>query len=184
MITVAEHSFDETLISVGSAILDIGCRGFEFTNFFRSRGCKVLAIDCDLLIGDYVQCAVVGDSSIQRYIQYSNDPQGTKVVTTPNNTPVESVTIQQLGYFDLIKMDCEGSEYEIIMSLTEAPAKQISVEFHLHTGIYTGKEIKEMEDRLLVLGYFPMKHDMSHQHGAGLNYWDSLFVMNKPIVLA
>ena len=74
-------------------------------------------------------------------------------------------------------MDVEGAEYEIIMSQYEAPAKQWSIEFHLHTGIYTQKQMKEMETKLFDLGYEAAHHKLTEEHGAGYNYWSSLFIL-------
>ena len=79
--------------------------------------------------------------------------------------------------WDVIKMDVEGAEYEIIMAQEKAPTKQWSIEFHLHTGIYTQKEMIEMEKKLMLLGYTAIQHELKAEHGAGYNYWDSLFVL-------
>jgi len=77
----------------------------------------------------------------------------------------------------VIKIDIEGSEYEVIMSLEKAPAKQLSIEFHLHTGVYGHYEMTMMEDKLKALGYYPAQHERTSEHGAGFNYWDSLWIL-------
>jgi hypothetical protein len=74
-------------------------------------------------------------------------------------------------------MDIEGAEKDVIWDLDSPPAKQLSIEFHLHTKVYPESAIKEMEDKLLSLGYFPVKHDKTSAHGCGMNYWDSLWIL-------
>ena len=47
METVYEHTFEPGLLPDKALILDLGCRGFLFTNEMRSRGHIVAAVDCD-----------------------------------------------------------------------------------------------------------------------------------------
>jgi len=182
MITIAEHTIEETLLPEKAKILDLGCRGFLFTGALRTMGHDVYAVDIDYLGPEgYFQVGIgskVGRCSIRK----GSDPQATQKV---EGYDILMLTIERFSkdvdvdFWDLIKMDIEGSEYEVIMSLTEAPAKQISCEFHLHTKIYGDAQVKEMEDKLLSLGYFPVKHDKTSQHGMGFNYWDSLFILQS-----
>jgi hypothetical protein len=191
MITViAEHSVDLSLLSEKANILDLGCRGFLFTNELRRLGHNVEAVDIDDLFnptGDnkwthYDQMAITGFDGVVG-IERNNDPQATKI--GHGSEKVQCMTLatfskfKNILFWDLIKIDIEGSEYEVIMSLTEPPAKQLSIEFHLHTGIYGDAQVKEMEDKLLSLGYFPAKHDKYPAHGLSPNYWDSLFILQS-----
>lgn len=182
---IAEHSVDLSLLPEKANILDLGCRGFLFFDELTRRGHYVAAIDVDKLdtYKPYAQAAVTSVNGGYVDIVKSKDPQGTTVKQSSIPTDVRSYTINGLcgvfgiQFWDLIKIDIEGSEYEVIMSLTEPPAKQLSIESHLHTGIYGDAQVKEMEDKLLSLGYFPVKHDKTQAHGMGWNYWDSLWVM-------
>ena len=83
-----------------------------------------------------------------------------------------------MKYWDLIKVDIEGAEYEAIMALTKAIAKQISIEFHLHTGIYQEAQVEEMVAHLEKLGYTTVSHEKTSDHGLPPNYWSSLFIFN------
>jgi FkbM family methyltransferase len=177
---IAEHSVDIDLLPEKAKVLDLGCRGFLFTDELRRRGHNVLAIDIDKLDrDDYEQMAVsfkVGRVGIKR----SRDPQATMIGEGSEVMCVDLPFLMHLtkvDLFSLIKMDIEGAEYDIIMALTKAPAKQLSIEFHLHTGIYGETEMLLMENKLLSLGYFPVKHDKTRQHGLSYNYWDSLFIL-------
>lgn len=181
---IAEHSVDTFYLKEKSKILDAGCRGFEFTYALRKMGHSVWPIDCDDTLGsiDYYHCALT-DKDGFTYLLRTNDSQAirvTKVLTEEKviTRNLDSISKEfQISFWDLIKLDIEGSEYEVIMSLEKAPAKQISIEFHLHTGIYGFYEMNLMEDKLKGLGYKAVKHELTEQHGAGKNYWDSLFIL-------
>lgn len=177
--TVAEHSYCPDLLPENANILDLGCRGFLFTNYFRGNGHNVIAVDIDSFERtDYKQIAIAGHNGLVG-IERGNDPQGTRVKPgqeIPSLTLERFILIQEIE-FDLIKMDIEGSEYDVIMSLTKAPAKQLSIEFHLHTGVYGLAEVNEMVNKLESLGYKIMQHERTKAHGCGENYWDSLFIL-------
>lgn len=178
---IAEHSVDLDLLPDKANILDAGCRGMLFTNEMRRRGHNVIALDCDNLGDHFVyRRLAISDHNMRVGIKRSNDIQATMICA---GDEVECTTIQklcidvQIYYWDLIKLDIEGSEYEVIMSMDRPYAKQLSIEFHLHTGIYKENEILLMENKLSWLGYFPVKHDKTQQHGMGYNYWDSLWIL-------
>lgn len=184
---IHEHSVCTSLLPDGANILDIGCRGFLFRDYFDHLGHKVVAVDADpgLAIRKYVNCAI-SDFNGNVFLIRNSDPQATSIskkLPPEGATAIECFTLDtfsngcSISFWDLIKIDVEGSEYEIIMSLEKAPAKQLSIEFHLHTGVYGHHEVTMMEDKLLALGYFPVKHDMTEAHGAGRNYWDSLWIL-------
>lgn len=181
---IAEHSIDESLLDYGAKILDIGCRGFGFMDYFRDK-CKYHCVGVDIDNLDpgnrnFLQVAIAGKTQMVG-INKTNDPQATCII--PGNeiqayTLVDFSELVGVPYWDIIKMDIEGAELEVIMSLTKAPAKQLSVEFHLHTGIYTKEDVDQMLYHLTLLGYDVIKHEFTSEHGAGFNYWDSLFILN------
>jgi hypothetical protein len=179
---IAEHSVDIALLPIrGANILDAGCRGFQFTDYMRSQGHYVCAIDCDSLIDTRLYMILaLSDYTGRAGVARLDDPQATRICPGED---VSCVTLEELSYWegvecwDLIKMDIEGSEREVIMSMEKAWAKQLSIESHLHTGVYGIQQVKEMENKLTSLGYYPAKHEMTKQHGLGLNYWDSLWIL-------
>lgn len=186
--TIHEHSYDPSLLPERANILDLGCRGFLFTNYMTDLFHHVVPVDADALASDqpYLMCAVTDYNGWAEIIR-NDDLQATRVRKVLKMNELDSYihcyTIQMLSdvcgveIWDLIKMDIEGSEYEVIMSLEKAPAKQLSIEFHLHTGVYKQHEMDLMESKLKNLGYYPAKHEMTSEHGAGMNYWDSLFIL-------
>lgn len=184
--TIAEHTVCLDLLPENAKILDLGCRGFEFTKYFAERpyaNNKVIPVDIDALqVTDYpyYQFAVT-DYCGTAGIIHGADAQATKI--EPGGEGVPAITLEKLmelcnvPFFDLIKIDVEGSEKEIIMSLTKAPATQISWEAHLHTNAYGLSELAMMEAKLMSLGYKAVKNDIYEAHGAGKNAWDNLFVL-------
>lgn len=177
---VYEHSVDLSLLPEKANIIDLGCRGFQFTNYMREMGHIVAPVDIDAFHNmTYYRIAITGNDG-RVGIHYSKDPQATRIKEGDELLSMRLDTfINSLGWEfpDLIKIDVEGSEYDIIMSLKKAPAKQLSVEFHLHTGIYKQEQMKEMEDKLKSLKYEFASHELTERHGAGYNYWDSLFIL-------
>jgi FkbM family methyltransferase len=177
---ICEHSVDVDLIKPGAKVLDIGCRGFGFTNAMTALGCQVHAIDPDTLDGGvYHKCAIsTYDGTCD--LVHTNDPQG-KYIKSGNVIPVFTLKSfsEKVGvkWWDLIKIDCEGEEYAILPTLTEPIATQLSIEFHEHTAKKIGQsEIDNM------LARFEQWYDIRHKvwesrHGAGFNYWDVLLVL-------
>ena len=176
---IHEHSVCLDLLPAKAVIADIGCRGFAFTNHFRELGHTVHAIDIDdLQHGDYDQCAIAGWTGLCG-ISRNNDPQATKIGPGENvrcYTLKDYMKSKGVEFYDLIKSDIEGAEYAMIMNLEKAPAKQLSVEFHMHCG-QTLLQVNEMVATLVSLGYRPVTHEYTTMHGAGFNYWQSLFIL-------
>lgn len=182
---IAEHSIDLDRLPKQAHILDLGCRGFAFTKALRELGHLVTPVDVDQLNESmaYYKYAITDHDGKVGVIR-TNDPQATRVSdkgqTLAPCYKLSTFTEMVLGkkkIWDAIKMDVEGSEYEIIMSMTKPMAPQLSIEFHLHTGVYKLTDMTKMEKKLNELGYRAESHAMSEQHGAGRNYWDSLFVL-------
>jgi len=66
-----------------------------------------------------------------------------------------------------------------LLAFVEPPAKQLSIEFHLHTGVYSYPEVALMVGKLKSLGYEVIRHELESRHGAGKNFWDSLFILRE-----
>lgn len=177
MLTVHEHSYEETLLPGHAAtILDLGCRGFEFTNHFRDLGHVVLAVDCDELPEiNYLRRAITDKDGRSGIHRVDGNPLATSIT---EGDEVPCMTLASLSeahgvkHWDLIKMDIEGSEREVITSLTHPPATQLSIEFHVH--VYGVAVMEELVGKLTSLGYTTAKH-LPTPNG---NYYDSVFILN------
>jgi hypothetical protein len=176
---IHEHSVDMSLLPAKAVILDLGARGFQFTNHFRELGHTVHAIDIDdLQHGDYDQCAITNYTGMCG-ITHTDDPQGTKIGPGDSircYTLEDYMKLKEVEFYDLIKMDVEMSELDIIKSLHNPPAKQISIEFHLHCG-QTKEEVNYIVGLLEFMYYEVFEHKLSEAHGAGYNFWSSLFIL-------
>ena len=178
---IAEHLVDTNYLPMRGKILDVGCRNFLFTNEMRRLGHLVVPVDIDDL-GNVEYCrAAISDFDGLCGLTKSDDPQGTKI--DKMGTGLDCYTLesfsqmQGIDFWDIVKLDVEGSEFEIIMTLSRPIAKQFSIEFHLHTGVYKQHEVDQMVDKLRGLGYSVASHEMTSQHGAGENFWSSLFLL-------
>jgi len=181
LIRIAEHLIDIDHLPMRGTILDVGCRGMLFTNEMRRRGHLVYPVDIDDL-GDVEYCrAAISDFDGICGLTKTDDAQGTKI--NKRGIGIDCYTLESfsqmhgIDFWDLIKMDVEGSEYEIIMTLKRPPARQLSIEFHLHTGIYQQHEVDQMVDKLKGFGYTTASHEYTSEHGSGFNYWSSLFIL-------
>ena len=87
------------------------------------------------------------------------------------------MTLKKVEFWDLVKMDVEGAEFEIIMDMKMAPAKMISLECHMHCG-QTMEECQLMFMRLAFIGYQCVSgEELSEAHGAGRNFWNMLWIL-------
>jgi hypothetical protein len=180
--TIHEHSVILSLLPEKANILDLGCRGFQFTNYFKDIGHNVFPVDIDLLhpAPPYYILGIGGTEGFCA-VKKSIDPQAAKMTEgfeIPMHTVKSFSEMVGVEFWDIIKADIEGSEYEMIMSWEKPWCRQLSVEFHQHLG-QTDTQIKEMEDKLLSLGYLPAKHDKYPAHGLPSNYWDSLWLLKE-----
>lgn len=181
---IAEHSVDMSLLTKGGVCIDAGCRGFEFSKAMRDFGMIVKAYDLEEMEvpeGISFKVTAIGDRFTIAYFKDTEDPNAKHILYL--GRPVIMVPLSQIinetGIVDLLKLDIEGSEISALLSLNEPPAKQISVEFHLHTGSKR-EDVTKCYSRLQWLGYEVAFEDYSEKHGCGFNYWDVLFI-NKNI---
>jgi hypothetical protein len=187
--TIAEHKIDFDYISPKGWILDIGCLGFAFYKHMKLLGYNVIGVDIQILPNEFPYNRVaISNTNGVAYIEYNHDKQATRLSKKETPYPIQCETIERFSEhycmtkpWDLIKLDCEGSEYDIIMGLEYAPAKSLSIEFHMHTDVYGEKEVKQMIEKLISLGYKVVSHEKSIMHGLKPNYWSSLFIMSNLI---
>ncbi len=190
------HTIDTALLSKNGWILDVGARGFDFARCCSELGCLVLALDPDKEISNpflpnvvYKRLALVGTECDNALYTAWGTGTGNclsrdgKVPSYATGYDVECSTIGQLmksseiKCFEAVKLDCEGSEFDILMRWPGPVAKQISVEFHDFTGANPRGEAYYTE-MLAHLGqwYKAVKHEVEHEYNI-TGYWDSLFVL-------
>lgn len=180
---VGEHSVDLDVLNKGVCI-DVGCRGFAFSNGMKDLGLKVYAFDLELMEAlegvTYISMAVTDKTDTVKYVK-TEDKQAT-YLHKDGTYEVMSVSLNEVYQItgdnvDVLKLDCEGSEYLILSDKDFKPIpKQISVEFHKHSQpkMHDQYYLKCMDN--LTKYYNIVQHDFYEAHGAGWNFWNSLFL--------
>jgi FkbM family methyltransferase len=200
--SLASHTIDVDLLPDAPVILDVGCRWFDFTRGVLAHRPKarVIALDPssdviwppDLPEGQvhFSHVALVGGDEFSTNFAegIAGDGGGNFALTAESHGDYRIRRVlcmnmdklmhsHQVKRFDVIKLDCEGSEFEILENLPGPIATQISVEFH----DCWKKEIRDgdyyerlMKDKLP--WYRLVQHALSVQ-GTGTGHWDSLLCL-------
>jgi hypothetical protein len=185
--TIAEHSVDLDLLS-GGICIDAGCRGFQFSEAMRDLGCEVIAMDLEDMEPEnpegilFMKRALMVEPGEYYYVD-TKDQQAKFISNT--GIRVDGVGIhclyaelrEQGKEIDVLKLDVEGTEYFLLSDPHFEPApKQLSIEFHMHChrALHDQYYNKCMEN--LLKWYVPVQHELTRAHGAGWNYWNSLFI--------
>lgn len=197
MKTIAEHTIDFGFLKTDSKILDLGCRAFSWSNAMLEQGIeKIYCVDADPSVisqnemlpvlnaavwdkNEKLPFVMFGNGTGNRVPSDINEADGKKLISVQGmKLPDIIKKCFDCDFIDLVKMDIEGAEIPVILSLKNPPAIQLSVEFHLHTGTPLW-QVKAAMAHLEKLGYMKVFEDYSEKHGCGFNYWDVLFILNN-----
>lgn len=181
---LADHTIDVSLLGHAPTVLDVGCRGFVFGDSVRRLRpfANIIEVDIDDLSYSgrpYIRAAIhhsTGTVGVSNH----EDLQSRHVIP---GTSVQAYTLAEFTHssgvncWDIIKLDCEGSEYDILSSITYPIANQITVEFHQHTpqGRRDYDQISNLISRLSKW-YIVAQHELTECYSLGLNYWDTLLI--------
>jgi hypothetical protein len=184
---IAEHSVDLDLLS-GAVCIDAGCRGFKFSEAMRDIGCHVIAMDLEDMEPEnpenihFMKRALMVEHGEYHYVD-TKDQQAKFISNTGIKVDgvgiryLYSELVQQGKEIDILKLDVEGTEYFLLSDPNFQPIpKQISVEFHMHAHRQLHDQYYDKCMENLLKWYEPVKHELTQAHGAGWNYWDSLFI--------
>jgi len=198
---VSEHTV-AVLPKYSSMVLDVGCRHFDFSLAMASRGYKVIAIEADkdveavenIDFGNYALVPESQNGTLQTLIKFGNGSANHLLVVggaIPKDGTVdhvEGLSLTEIGrkfgveHWDVVKLDCEGAEYQVLLEWPGPIAEQIAVEFHEHTGANAhGESIYDAIIKHLSQWYEVVQHEKSVRHCLSIpNYWDSVFALKKP----
>ena len=192
LVDIAGHTIETSIIDDG-AIIDIGCRGFAFADYFyfHGYGCPIYCVDPDksvfdlrIIDGKYYINAAISNKSGESAIYINGEATCLKEIDPDQGhpfIPCKTMTMDELyeitgTNIDILKLDCEGAEYMILGESFKPIPKQISVEFHNHTVPEMHKA--NIDGILKRLGehYNINRSVWEERHGCGFNFWDVLFI--------
>lgn len=194
------HSYSPSHLLQGGWALDIGCRGFEFTECMLNHGLHVLAVDPDVDVQPpplsgvrLVHVALVApqiaakrhsvrlfkDGEPGEYNIITGD--ASRAVWVPCTSILQLMRREHIPFFEVVKLDCEGAEYSLLDAWPGQIAAQLSIEFHDFLGFNPAPSPERYHGRLLRRlrpWYVPVKHRM--EQPAWLSspaYVDCLFIL-------
>lgn len=197
LVKLASHTVDLDALPFRPIVLDVGCRGFDFTREILEHRpwANVIAMDpsaeikpkaSDGRFVSFLRAALVGDDKQVSLFAHHSTGEGDFVCEeVPWYAQRHAVLCMNLPtlmrrygikFFDLIKLDCEGSEFGILENLPGPIAQQISVEFHDHTGPWEAHVVGDYYEVLfggVLKDYEVVQHELSQQ-GTGIGHWDTL----------
>lgn len=200
LIKLANHTVDLDLLPYAPLVLDVGCRGFDFTTeVLRHRHwSSIIAMDPYLSSSDkgktmldtrfieLHEALVAQHQPPTALMAHHSTGEGDflteEVPWYAERKAVLCVSLPTLmrrygiKFWDLVKLDCEGSEYGILENWPGPVAQQISVEFHDHTGPWKEYADGDYYERLFscaLKDYEVVQHNVSQQ-GTGCGHWDTL----------
>ena len=195
---IGGHTFDETLLGDG-CVLDIGCRGFEFSKYFTDKNIKTYRIDPDEKVFEFAPYLhnlkfdmVLAIASVAGETTYYPNGEATMIrevdpdPTYPHidqkySKTCKTITMDDLYKItgenvDILKLDCEGGEYIILGETFKPIPKQITVEFHHHCVPDLHKKLYPAIIERLSKDYSMHNDVWEQRHGCGFNFWDTLFI--------
>lgn len=196
LIEVDSHSYCPDFL-IGGPVLDVGARGFIYSRHFAGKGHRVIALDPSPDVEDpkepnleYMRLALVGVEGKRELVMHENhdgrfikSPGEASELTKYPVVEVEGVNISTLStrcnvpQWDLVKINCEGEEYEILPRWPGPIARQMVVSFHEHWRPAGNAKISAIVE-YLKQWYTPVKHLVEFKH-YGHNFWDSVFALKE-----
>ena len=203
--TLSTHTVDVDLIPEAPVVLDVGCRFWGFcTDILALRPkASIFALDPDPLIEEpgiagLIYHAIALAPGPARLAAYESYYTGEANFLTEYSSPhfqqqaagykaqrimVQTMSIEDLmlayniEHWDVVKLDCEASEFPILENWPGPIATQISIEFHDYT--HRTQWDKAYFERLFagpLKDYQIVQHE-DHWMGGGQGHWDTLIVL-------
>lgn len=198
LVALASHTVDLDILPDAPVVLDVGCRDFDFTQRILELrpSAQITALDPspDIVEIAWVLChnvefhrlALVGKERNMALLAMHSSGEGNFICDDPpwfaEAAAVKCITLPELmekngvKFWDLVKLDCEGSEFGILENWPGPIAQQISIEFHDWTGPWEEYVVGYYYERLFagpLKDYEIVQHELSRQ-GEGVGHWDTL----------
>jgi len=201
---LASHTVDLDLLPESPTVLDVGCRWFDFSQaILKERPqAKIIALDPAndvhmlksrpfMRACTFVRAALVGTGHARQQFAHFSTGEGDFLTTQtyfpgwdkqPEFYEVECMSIGELmlqhsiKHWDLVKLDCEGSEFDILERWPGPIATQVSCEFHdWDKPVYRSETYYDGLWKKLPW-YRIVQHEFTRQ-GNGIGHWDTLIVL-------
>ena len=196
---VAEHTI-ACLPKSSGMVLDVGCRHFDFSKAMLDRGYSVVVVEADdkvvpmkherFRFGNHALVSETQNGKTQTLVKFGNgtanhllDVRGevpkNKTMNLAVGLSITALTeLYEVEQWDVIKLDCEGAEYDVLLEWPGSVTQQITVEFHEHTGANVrGKVVYDDILKHLSQWYKVIQHEKSVRHCLSTpNYWDTLLI--------
>ena len=192
--TIGGHTFAPELLGDG-CIIDVGCRGFEFTKYFCKTEYpmirKIHCIDPDPSVfsghweNEY-HCINLAISDKAGDSEYYENGEATCLKQLHHFQdhrikPCKTITMEDLYKItgenvDILKLDCEGAEYIILGETFKPIPKQLTVEYHFHCVPELHNKCYPAIKERLSKHYEIINETWEARHGCGGNFWDVLYI--------
>jgi FkbM family methyltransferase len=196
LVSLASHTVDLDLLPEAATVLDVGCRWFDFSDSVLTHRphARIIGMDPARDVADlsgklkgFMPLALVGPGLRRQRFAHFSTGEGDFITTLERFHDAEMYEVECVGihdvmyacgvtHFDLVKLDCEGSEFGILENWSGPIATQISVEFHDWDKPHYRSET--YYDRLWkqLPWYRIVQHEFSQQ-GTGVGHWDTLLTL-------
>ena len=197
IIEIKEHSFFENLLSEENTIIDLGaCRGEfikEFISKYNTKKCiavepnptnfVTLPNSENIIKYNNLISSVKGEERI--FFEDTKSPyNGSTIFNYFNGVQhiIKTITLDEIlvenkiDYVDLLKIDIEGSEYELLESLTDSffnKVRQITIEFHDFVEPKLKERTEEIIKRIENLGFNRISKPIKYMYNS--EHYDVLF---------
>lgn len=200
LVNIKEHTFiDRGFTDSKAVIVDLGACLGEFTNEFSN---KFGGIKKSIMVEanpTNFRSIVSNQDSVRLNKFISSVPGGSEKFLEDPRSPyngsslfnyfegaiehqIDRITIQEIieNYgiekIDILKMDIEGSEYEILENIPDivfGKIDQITVEFHDFIDPNLKQRTESIVNRMVLLGYSVINNGLDYKYGS--DYYDTLF---------
>jgi FkbM family methyltransferase len=193
---ISEHTFDVDLFDKNYPVLDVGCRYFDLNNI-KNYGIDIVCIDPDPQVKPkntsikFANIALSIKNGEMNLATFGNGTGNFIISKDQPNSGYGFIKVQTMDiltimkYFSIskwsaVKLDCEGSEYDILMNWPGPISNQISVEFHEHSipKQHTNEYFNQLIKYLSTWYNPPINFKKEKRHCLSIpNYWDVLFTI-------
>lgn len=190
---IDDHIIREDLLKVGDWVLDAGCLNFGLHKELGEKQCLICIDPNKDIVAPpnvrMIRAALGAGRGVAYYYSWGNG-EGNHIAgtgTTPywatDKYEVQVYDIQSImdmfhvKQFGLIKLDIEGSEYDVLLGIDQPIARQIAVEFHQQLGHNKYGTHEEYMDKLMASPFGRLYEIAEWERRADYELYEYLFLL-------